>query len=280
MQVGYTRLMMLPTEHFIQLPTVTLRYLQMGDAANPLLFLLHGVTDNADYWGWLGRELAQRYHIVALDQRGHGKSGAPEDGYRMSDYVADAAQVLRSVTTVPAIVMGHSFGGWVANRLAAEHPELVSKLILEDPPFRADAPQNQTVGEQDQQRWDWFQWQRDCEPMSHLEKIAHCHQIHPTWSDEDCELWATSKAQVRPRIYQANGIEWDLKWAEAAAQVICPTLLIYGEGVLGSIVDDVQAGTVERLMSNCRAVKIANTGHGIHRENREAMLQAVLAFLS
>ena len=84
---------------------------------------------------------------------------------------------------------------------------------------------------------------------------------------------------MRPRIYQANGIEWDLKWAEAAAQVICPTLLIYGEGVLGSIVDDVQAGTVERLMSNCRAVKIANTGHGIHRENREAMLQAVLAFL-
>lgn len=272
---------MLPTEHYIQLSDVNLRYVRTGQTGpNPLLFLLHGVTDNADYWGWLGRELAQRYEVVALDQRGHGKSGAPEQGYQLQHYVGDAAQVLRAITTRPAIVLGHSFGGWVGNRLAAQYPELVTALILEDPPFRADMPQNPSPAEQDQQRWDWFVWQRECERMSHAQKIAHCHHIHPTWSDEDCELWAMSKVQVRPRMYQANGIEWDWRWAEFAAQVQCPTLLIHGEKALGSIVDDAQAAAVAALMPHCRTAKIANTGHAAHRENREAMLQAILAFLT
>lgn len=253
---------------------VALRYIRAG-SGEPLL-LLHGVTDNAAYWGWTGRQLALRFDVIALDQRGHGLSDAPAEGYRIADYVADAAGLLLALASEPARVVGHSFGGWVATRLAAQHPGLVRDLVLEDPPFRNPEPLDRAREQEDADRYAWFASLREFQTLDDAQLLARCRTEHPTWSDEDCSLWATSKRQVRPRVWQSGGIEFDLRWQDAAPRVACPTLLLYGDAALGSIVDADAAARVTAMMPRCRAVHIPGAGHAIHREQPAAMLAAML----
>jgi pimeloyl-ACP methyl ester carboxylesterase len=73
---------------------------------------------------------AERFDVVAHDQRGLGRTSIPPGPYTMADYAADAAAVLDSVGWEQARVMGISFGGMVAQELAVTWPERVSRLAL------------------------------------------------------------------------------------------------------------------------------------------------------
>ncbi len=74
--------------------------------------------------------LAQRHAVLALDQRGLGQSARPDQAYTMADYADDAAALLEALDWAPALVVGVSFGGMVAQELALRHPALVSRLVL------------------------------------------------------------------------------------------------------------------------------------------------------
>ncbi|MDP3768967.1 MAG: alpha/beta fold hydrolase, partial [Dehalococcoidia bacterium] len=66
---------------------IWLSTLERGDG--PPCVLLHGITANACVWDPIALRLAERYHVVAVDQRGHGQSDKPEAGYAAADFVAD-----------------------------------------------------------------------------------------------------------------------------------------------------------------------------------------------
>ena len=78
--------------------------------------------------------LAERFHVLSLDFRGHGKSGRATD-YQPQGYVTDAIAVLEQLASGPAIVIGHSLGGVTAAALSQQRPELVRAMVLEDPPL-------------------------------------------------------------------------------------------------------------------------------------------------
>src|SRR5262245_411921 len=104
-----------------------------NDGVQPLL-CLHGVTRCWQSFLPLIPTLALRWQVYALDQRGHGKSDRA-NGYFAIDYAPDAVRFLRDEIKRPAIVYGHSLGAMVAAAVAAEAPDLVRAVILEDPPF-------------------------------------------------------------------------------------------------------------------------------------------------
>jgi pimeloyl-ACP methyl ester carboxylesterase len=103
-----------------------------GDDAPPVL-VLHGITQSTATWSWLVPHLADRYRVVRLDFRGHGRSGRTPGAYRFPGYVADATAVCEQVLGQPAVVIGHSLGGGTAAGLAQTRPELVRGVVLEDP---------------------------------------------------------------------------------------------------------------------------------------------------
>ena len=76
------------------------------------------------------RCLAERFTVLAFDQRGMGRSGKPERDYTMADYADDAAGLLDAVGWERAAVLGYSFGGMVAQELALRHPQRVERLVL------------------------------------------------------------------------------------------------------------------------------------------------------
>ncbi|BCL26244.1 alpha/beta hydrolase [Streptomyces aurantiacus] len=103
-----------------------------GDMGRPFL-LLHGMLSNARMWDEVADRLAAAGHPVhAVDQRGHGASDTPEDGYENASVVSDLTEVAAALNLSDALVVGHSWGGHLALRLAAEHPGLVAGLALVD----------------------------------------------------------------------------------------------------------------------------------------------------
>lgn len=115
---------------WIDLPTgVRLRYADTGGAGEPVL-CLHGYTDSSLSFAPLLPLLPASWRVVTVDQRGHGRSAAPADGYGIGDFAADAAAALAALGIARATVVGHSMGSLVAQRLALDHPARVARLVL------------------------------------------------------------------------------------------------------------------------------------------------------
>ncbi len=103
-----------------------------GDEGLPVLVCLHGVTSHGRHFRPLAERLAERFHVVALDLRGHGDSSR-EPPWNLEQHVAD---VLAAAPEERCAWLGHSFGGRVAYEVAAAAPDRVERLVLLDPAIR------------------------------------------------------------------------------------------------------------------------------------------------
>jgi lipase len=108
---------------------VRLHLRQWGDPSQPAVVCLHGVTSHARHFEQLALRLQDRFHVVALDLRGHGDSPW-EPPWHLEQHVDDA---LQSAPQARSTWLGHSFGARVAFEVAAARPEHVERLVLLDP---------------------------------------------------------------------------------------------------------------------------------------------------
>src|SRR3712207_2179514 len=109
-------------------PTTDLYVHEQG--AGPDVLLLGGLGD--PYESWLAQldAFEDRFHLIAPDNRGVGRSPEIPDGYTVHDMADDAAAVLGARAAGPAHVVGFSGGGMIAQELAIRYPELVRSLVL------------------------------------------------------------------------------------------------------------------------------------------------------
>ena len=98
------------------------------------VFALHCSLAHSGTWAGVAQKLAPHVTMQAMDLPGHRKSPAPERPEAMGDEATDWA---KSILTQPTHLFGHSFGGYVALRLAVERPEMVLSLSLYEPVFFA-----------------------------------------------------------------------------------------------------------------------------------------------
>ncbi|HEX9037513.1 MAG TPA: alpha/beta hydrolase [Ktedonobacterales bacterium] len=129
-----------PAEGYVTLPGLRLHYLEWeqrgGEPDAAPLLLLHGLASGSPIWELTAPALAAERRVVALDQRGHGLSDKPDDGYDFTSIVADDIAVANALALGPRFaVAGHSWGGNVALELAARHPDRVAALLLVDGGF-------------------------------------------------------------------------------------------------------------------------------------------------
>lgn len=104
-----------------------------GDPAAPPVVCLHGVTGHGERYKRLAEQRwAASHHVVALDLRGHGRSGY--DGpWDFATHVADLVETTDALGIERADWVGHSFGGRLVLELAARHPERIRRAVLLDP---------------------------------------------------------------------------------------------------------------------------------------------------
>jgi pimeloyl-ACP methyl ester carboxylesterase len=108
---------------------VRLHYAQ-GDARGEAIVFLHGWPDSWFSFSRLFPLLAARYRVYAIDQRGFGESERPQSGYAIDELASDVAAFLDAVGLERATIVGHSFGSFVARRVAVAHAARVERLVL------------------------------------------------------------------------------------------------------------------------------------------------------
>jgi pimeloyl-ACP methyl ester carboxylesterase len=119
--------------HFgtVQLPTgVRLSYAEQGNPRGHPVILLHGYGDSWYSFSPVLPLIDQKYHVYALDLRGHGESDRPPGGYTMRDLGADVVAFMDDRRLARVTVVGHSMGSFVAQQLALSAPERIARLVL------------------------------------------------------------------------------------------------------------------------------------------------------
>lgn len=106
---------------------------EWGDRDAPPLVCVHGVAGHAGRFRQLAEERwAERFRVVAVDLRGHGRSGW-EPPWTFETHVADLVETIDELGLGQPDWVGHSFGGRLLLELAARHPERMRRAALLDP---------------------------------------------------------------------------------------------------------------------------------------------------
>jgi len=270
---------------------VRLNYAE-GPANGPPLVLLHGLGRRWQVFMPLIPPLSLRWHILALDFRGHGKSARVPHGYEGTQYSDDVTHFLRDRIGAPAVVFGHSLGGMVGMWVASHHPELVRALILGDNMIVAERRPIPMYAQ-------LFSGLRDlARKGGTLEEIAagigrielrvansdRLVTINTLPGNDEAYLlsWARCVAQADPDTWEmaldGSALEdWD---GEAAVRRIqCPTLLLQGARELGGLMTDSDVALAAQLLPHHVHVKFRNLGHALFIQQPEPVLRAVTNFL-
>ena len=130
-----------PAEDFrrvaFDLPGGSMAGIAFGDASrSPDIVFLHATGLNARSYRALLAPLGDRFHVLALDARGHGRTSLPTGRFNYGSWRRhrdDLITLLERHLTKPVTLAGHSMGGTVALLTAAKRPDLVNGLVLVDP---------------------------------------------------------------------------------------------------------------------------------------------------
>lgn len=107
------------------------REVPADDPSAPTVVLLHGWMYPADlHWYRIYAELGGRVRIIAPDHRGHGRGSRPSQPFRLGDVADDVAALLAVMDARPAVAVGYSMGGQIAQLLWRRHPDAVAGLVL------------------------------------------------------------------------------------------------------------------------------------------------------
>jgi pimeloyl-ACP methyl ester carboxylesterase len=245
-----------------------LAYHRTGGDGPPVV-LSHGLTDNGLCWRRLVRALEGEFDLVMLDARGHGGSSRiPASGF---DPAQDIAEAIEALGLASPIVLGHSVGARATAAYANTFPDRPRKVILEDPPFLplAEAGAIEARDRKFREQVERFR------AMTEDEIVELGRSTSPNWHSDDLPDWAAAKRQVDPAAMPTYATPWQAQIERIAA----PTLLIRGEAELGSLVTRAIAEQAMALNPNIRTVDIPGAGHNVRRENFDAYLAAVAAFL-
>jgi pimeloyl-ACP methyl ester carboxylesterase len=146
-----------PSDNFINVDGLRIHYLDWGTAGKQPLILLHGIARVAHNFDHLAAHFSGRFHVIAVDMRGHGDSAWDESGaYLVEDYVKDVESLIGLLGLRNVVLWGNSTGGRVAQYIAGTRPQLVSAVIVEDVgPERPAAISNRRAGRMAEEEKGW-----------------------------------------------------------------------------------------------------------------------------
>jgi pimeloyl-ACP methyl ester carboxylesterase len=272
--------------------TVVLHY-EEGPAKGSPLVLLHGLARNCQDFSVLIPQLSHKWHVYALDLRGHGKSGHVPRGYSSEGYSADVVAFVEKIIEKPAVLFGHSLGGVAATRVAAEQGDLVQALILGDSALTAGAFPSSLYPALFEALFKLRVSGGSVEEMAKglaeiripLPGIDEQIAIGDLPGNDEAYLmkWAACLRQVDPGALEMtlDGTTWgDYDGEALLARISCPTLLLQANPELGGLMSDAELSRAVELLAKPKVEKFPLLGHALHLQQAQPILKAVTTFLS
>ena len=262
--------------HFVSLADTTLAVHTRGSGI-PLL-LLHGFP--LDHAMWAGQEpLAESLRLIVPDQRGFGRSAGagPESIAQLAD---DCVALLDALhVTEPAVICGLSMGGYVAEHIAARHPDRVRGLILVDTKLEADTPEARAGRRDLAERVERVGQEILADAMiPNLLAKSDAARKSPRRGEIEASLRRTILATPISTIVaalSALGARPDM--VEPMRRVTAPTLLVVGAE--DTITPPECLERAETVFPNARLLIVPRCGHMTPLEEPATFNAAVLEFL-
>ena len=239
-----------------------LNVMQWGDSkAAKVVVGLHGITANAGAMTEPARMLASKgWKFIAPDMRGHGESTRSNGDFSFDSLIADFAS---NIPLEPDVLIGHSFGGTLAQIGVLQGVFKPKSLVLEDPV--SYFPDKQTP-------LDMLAWDEDNLPHD----IEGLISMNPKWSRLDAAWKLLSLEQVDfddARSAFAGNAPWDLRDSAIDLMKITPTIWVLPEDSRFVSVDDKKK--LEQDLGADAIYVIPNVGHSIHRDDTELFVEIV-----
>ena len=244
---------------------------------------LHGFTSHAHSWDGLAQATREQYHVLALDQRGHGQTEWATD-YHPARRVEDVEAFVAALGLERFVLVGLSMGGRAAFQYAARHPETVERLVIVDiaPEGSAAGIGRISDGLRARDVFDdpeeAFQAARKANPRPPDDalraRIQHGLMQQPDgkWTFRyDVALRNGSGARVTPTPEEVAA-DW-----ESLKNITSPTLLV--RGVHSDILSPELAQRMVATIPNCKLVEVMDSGHPVPLDNPRGFLDAVRGFL-
>lgn len=256
-----------------------LHYYRTGGDKPPLV-LAHGITDDGLCWLSVAEALADRFDVVMVDARGHGKSDAPEDGYTLRNLGSELAGLVMALGLQKPVVLGHSMGAVTTLVLAGLFPEMPRAIMLEDPPAFWMA--HERPARSDDFIAGFSGWMHSLKRKTHADLLEEGRTQSPGWPEADFEPWANSKQRFSLKITGLINPP-DLVSIDFPAllqSITCPALFIAADPSLGAASAPQDIERIREYMPQLQVQPIAQAGHNIRREQFAHYMQAVEGFLA
>ena len=250
---------------------VRLRYAYKGDPAGIPVIMLHGYTDSWFSFSQVLPLLDHKYRVYILDQRGHGDSDRPVGGYALQQFAADVIAFMDAMNLKQATIVGHSMGSFVAQHVAAEAPQRVTKLVLV---ASATTVRNNTVVDLQSE----INALSDTVPESFARDFQVSTIFHPLEQDF---LQAVVKESLKTPARVWREVMAEMLAPEANVElkkIKTPTLILWGdkESVFPRSEQDLLVGALRNSV-----LKIyPDTGHALHWERPERFAKDLQEFIN
>lgn len=243
----------------------------------PAFVILHGLFGMLDNWQTLARRWAERYQVVLIDLRNHGRS--PHEADMDYDLMAgDVAELLEHLGIDECILLGHSMGGKVAMQTALTYPDLVQKLIVVDIAPRRYLPGHDSI----------FTALESLDPAAVTSRQEAAAYLGSHISDPGIQLFLLKNLTRDP----AGGFRWrmNLPAITAAYPAIIGPVGKVGDRYDGSslflrgsksgYVKEEDMVLIEMLFPQASLKTVDGAGHWVHAEKPTELMAVVDEFLS
>ena len=267
----------------------TLRYLDWGGDGPPLI-LIHATGFLAALWRPIAERLSARFRVVAMDQRGHGESDKPADGYRFDVFADDLQRLIEALELESPIAAGHSSGGTTIVVHAARHPGVIRRAVLIEPILpspawyddsRTDRTPNTMAERARKRRAVW----------PSRDELFDAYRTRPafqTWQEETLRLYVDEGTRSRDdgQVELLCPPELEAQYFDAVTQVdspsllsklICPTLVLWGTE---SDMRERTAGIIAEGLPTAHTVVVPETTHFLPQERPDEVGRLIEEFLS
>ncbi len=266
--------------HTVVRDDVKLHHLDWGNEGQHPIVLVHGSRLHAHVWNNFSSRFKDRFHIVAVDQRGHGDSGwCARSRYDLEDFYQDLRAVVEARGLTRFTLIGHSLGGRVSMLYASRHHQELERLVLVDiTPGRPAAAAGadiarvtETPGPRD--------FESEAQAKAYLGKLLSRAPAHLIEESVRYGMRQTTGGRYTwkydPAMLRRTPANLDL-W-EMVKSIPTPTLLQYGSH--SNIVSTELAERLKQTMPQCTVERIENAGHALFTDQPDAFAASVERFL-
>ncbi len=263
----------------VQVNDIAMNYEIQGKGF-PLLLLAGLGADHSVWDENMIHELADRFQTILMDNRGAGHTDCPKGPYSIKQLAADAAGLLDALGIPRAYVLGHSMGGFIAQQLAIDYPQKVTKLVLcssNAGPNRAVSPAAEvTQGIMDRARGKLTDEEIVNNRVNHAFSPLY-QQAHPEFIEKFRQKAATNLMPQTPYMAQAQAT-MSYNSARFLKNLQVPTLILHGRK--DTLAPWQNAEILAKCIAGAKVVYCEESAHTLYTAEPGAFMKPLLEFLS